>query len=40
VPLASVNGVSLAYEEFGTCSPLVLLHGGFGSWEMFGPNLE
>jgi len=40
VRLASVNGVSLAYEEFGTGSPLVLLHGGFGSWEMFGPNLE
>jgi pimeloyl-ACP methyl ester carboxylesterase len=40
VPLASVNGVSLAYQEFGSGSPLVPLHGGFGSWEMFGPNLE
>ncbi len=40
MPLASVNGVSLAYQEFGSGSPLVLLHGGFGSWEMFGPNLE
>ncbi len=40
MPLASVNGVKLAYQEFGSGSPLVLLHGGFGSWEMFGPNLE
>ena len=40
MPLASVNGISLAFEEFGSGSPLVLLHGGFGSWEMFGPNLE
>jgi len=40
VPLADVNGISVAYEEHGSGSPLVLLHGGFGSWEMFGPNLE
>jgi len=35
-----VNGIDLAYQVFGTGSPLVLLHGGFGSVEMFGPNLE
>ena len=40
MPLADVNGISVAYEEHGSGSPLVLLHGGFGSWEMFGPNLE
>jgi pimeloyl-ACP methyl ester carboxylesterase len=41
MPLASVNGVTLAYREFGSGgSPLVLLHGAFGSWEMFGPNIE
>ena len=37
---ASVNGIQLGYQEFGTGDPLVLLHGGFGSLEMFGPNLE
>ena len=35
-----VNGVELAYQEFGSGTPLVLLHGGFGSVEMFGPNLD
>lgn len=35
-----VNGVELAYQEFGSGDPLILLHGGFGSVEMFGPNLE
>ena len=35
-----VNGIELAYQVFGTGSPLVLLHGGFGSVEMFGPNVE
>ncbi len=40
MPLASVNGISLAYQESGSGSPLVLLHGGFGSWDMYGPNLE
>lgn len=34
-----VNGIDLAYQVFGTGAPLVLLHGGFGSVEMFGPNL-
>src|SRR2546428_13941999 len=38
--LAHVNGIDLAYQVFGTGSPLVLLHGGFGSVEMFGPNVE
>ena len=40
--LAAVNGVELAYQLFGEGgpAPLVLLHGGFGSVEMFGPNVE
>src|ERR1700681_3747759 len=38
--VARVNGIELAYQDFGTGSPLVLLHGGFGSVEMFGPNVE
>ena len=38
--VARVNGIELAYQVFGTGSPLVLLHGGFGSVEMFGPNVE
>jgi len=38
--VTQVNGIELAYQVFGTGSPLVLLHGGFGSVEMFGPNLE
>src|SRR3981081_3206162 len=38
--VAQVNGIQLAYQVFGTGSPLVLLHGGFGSVEMFGPNVE
>ena len=34
--------MKLAYKEFGggEGAPLILLHGGFGSWEMFGGNLE
>lgn len=38
---ADVNGVRLAYQTFGQggAAPLVLLHGGFGSVEMFGPNV-
>jgi pimeloyl-ACP methyl ester carboxylesterase len=38
---ANVNGVSLAYQAFGAGgpAPLVLLHGGFGSVEMFGPTI-
>jgi pimeloyl-ACP methyl ester carboxylesterase len=38
--LVKVNGIELAYQIFGKGEPLVLLHGGFGSVEMFGPNLE
>jgi pimeloyl-ACP methyl ester carboxylesterase len=38
--IAHVNGIEIAYQVFGTGSPLVLLHGGFGSVEMFGPNVE
>src|SRR6267142_3688745 len=38
--IARVNGIELGYQVFGQGEPLVLLHGGFGSVEMFGPNLE
>jgi pimeloyl-ACP methyl ester carboxylesterase len=37
--LAPVNGIELAYQIHGRGRPLVLLHGGFGSVEMFGPNV-
>ena len=37
--IASVNGIELAYQAYGHGRPLVLLHGGFGSVEMFGPNV-
>jgi pimeloyl-ACP methyl ester carboxylesterase len=36
---ADVNGISLYYETQGTGRPLILLHGGLGSGEMFGPVL-
>jgi pimeloyl-ACP methyl ester carboxylesterase len=32
-----VNGLNLYYETHGAGRPLVLLHGGLGSGEMFGP---
>jgi pimeloyl-ACP methyl ester carboxylesterase len=32
---AAVNGINLYYEIHGTGSPLVMLHGGFGTFEMF-----
>jgi pimeloyl-ACP methyl ester carboxylesterase len=32
---ADVNGISMYYEEHGEGDPLVLLHGGLGSVEMF-----
>jgi pimeloyl-ACP methyl ester carboxylesterase len=35
-----VNGVRLFCEVHGAGKPLVLLHGGMGATEMFGPNLE
>jgi pimeloyl-ACP methyl ester carboxylesterase len=36
---ADVNGLHLYYETHGSGRPLVLLHGGLGSGEMFGPVL-
>jgi len=36
---ADVNGLHLYYETHGTGKPLILLHGGLGSGEMFGPIL-
>jgi pimeloyl-ACP methyl ester carboxylesterase len=36
---ADVNGVSLYYEEHGSGQPLILLHGGLGSGDMYGPIL-
>src|SRR5947208_16343767 len=37
---ARVNGVELGYRLIGEGDPLVLLHGGFGSVEMFGANVD
>ena len=37
---ADVNGIKLYYEIHGSGRPLVLLHGGLGMIEMFGPNLD
>ena len=39
MPYADVNGIRLYYEIHGAGRPLVLLHGGLGAIEMFGPNL-
>ncbi|MCN0153369.1 alpha/beta fold hydrolase [Salinispora arenicola] len=36
---AEVNGLRIWYEWHGAGRPLVLLHGGFGSTEMFAPLL-
>ena len=36
---ADVNGISLYYEEHGSGQPLILLHGGYGTGEMFAPIL-
>ncbi|MEA2612694.1 MAG: hypothetical protein QOI52_653 [Chloroflexota bacterium] len=36
---ADVNGINFYYETHGTGKPLILLHGGLGSGEMFGPIL-
>ena len=36
---AEVNGINLYYETQGSGRPMILLHGGLGSGEMFGPVL-
>ena len=36
---ADINGLHLYYETLGSGTPLMLLHGGLGSGEMFGPVL-
>jgi pimeloyl-ACP methyl ester carboxylesterase len=36
---AKANGVNYYYEIHGQGAPLLLLHGGLGSIDMFGPNL-
>ncbi|WP_211193328.1 alpha/beta fold hydrolase [Actinoplanes sp. TBRC 11911] len=36
---AEVNGINLYYETHGSGRPLILLHGGLGSGEMFGAIL-
>ena len=36
---ADVNGINLYYERHGTGRPMILLHGGLGSGEMFAPIL-
>ena len=37
---ADVNGINLYYEIHGSGRALILLHGGLGSGEMFGPVLS
>jgi pimeloyl-ACP methyl ester carboxylesterase len=37
---ADVNGINLYYEIHGSGRPTVLIHGGLGAIEMFGPNLS
>jgi len=32
---ASINGIHLYYEIHGTGKPLIMLHGGFGTFDMF-----
>ena len=36
---SEVNGLNLYYETHGSGRPMILLHGGLGSGEMFGPIL-
>src|SRR5215831_11828456 len=36
---AAVNGVNYYYAVYGAGEPLLLIHGGLGQIEMFGPNL-
>ena len=35
-----VNGIQLGYQQVGDGKPLILLHGAYGSVEMFGPNVN
>ena len=36
---AEVNGINLYYERTGQGRPMILLHGGLGSGEMYAPIL-
>lgn len=36
---ATINGLRIYYEVHGSGQPVVLLHGGVGGIEMFGPNV-
>lgn len=36
---ATIRGISYYYEIHGSGTPLLLLHGGLGTLNMFGPNL-
>jgi pimeloyl-ACP methyl ester carboxylesterase len=38
--IAEVNGIRLGYVDIGEGPPVLLLHGGFGTVEMFGPNVD
>jgi pimeloyl-ACP methyl ester carboxylesterase len=38
--LVKVNGIELGVTSAGEGDPLLLLHGGFGSVEMFEPNID
>src|SRR5437773_2019945 len=38
--IAEVKGIELGYRVVGEGAPLILLHGGFGTVEMFGPNVD
>jgi pimeloyl-ACP methyl ester carboxylesterase len=40
IEVAQVKGIERGYQVFGEGEPLILLHGGFGTMEMFGPNLQ
>ena len=37
---ADINGLHIYYERHGSGRPVVLLHGGLGSGEMFGPAVQ
>jgi pimeloyl-ACP methyl ester carboxylesterase len=38
--IVTVNGVDVGYRIVGEGAPLLLLPGGFGTLEMFGPNVD